>query len=254
MAATPNCTTIVGSPAGLSSTRYTPAPGLETGTVLYGRVRASNGCGEGRSPVWRFTTEAAPGDCNAGSFPNVLLSADFESGSAGWTHDGTGDSWTLASGQGRGGSAGFQANDPAGQSDQRLVSPSVALPLNEQPLSLRFWNFQSLESNTSGCWDGGLLEISTDDGSIWTQIESELLTDPYDGLISPGFDNPLGGMNGWCGDPQDWLNSIVDLSSYAGQTVQFRFRLGSDSLVAREGWLIDDGVVQSCQQPAAGRP
>jgi hypothetical protein len=28
--------------------------------------------------------------------------------------------------------------------------------------------------------------------------------------------------------------------------VQFRFRLGSDSSVGREGWYIDDVLVQSC--------
>ena len=61
------------------------------------------------------------------------------------------------------------------------------------------------------------------------------------------FSNPLAGLQAWCGDPQDWLNSIVNLSAYAGQTVQFRFRLGSDNGVSREGWTIDDVVVQSCQ-------
>ncbi len=59
--------------------------------------------------------------------------------------------------------------------------------------------------------------------------------------------NPLAGLQAWCGDPQDWLNSIVDINTYAGQTVQFRFRVGTDSSVSREGWSIDDVVVQSCQ-------
>ncbi len=39
---------------------------------------------------------------------------------------------------------------------------------------------------------------------------------------------------------------MVDVSSYAGQIVKFRFRLGSDSSVSREGWYIDDVKVQSC--------
>ena len=42
-------------------------------------------------------------------------------------------------------------------------------------------------------------------------------------------------------------------SAYAGQTAQFRFRLGSDSSVSDVGWDIDDVTVQSCQpsQPTA---
>ena len=47
----------------------------------------------------------------------------------------------------------------------------------------------------------------------------------------PILDNPLGGLQAWCGDPQPYLNSIVDVSAYAGQTVQFRLRLGTDSSV-----------------------
>ena len=78
-------------------------------------------------------------------------------------------------------------------------------------------------------------------------IRDSLLTDPYNGAVSGSFSNPLAGLQAWCGDPQDWLNSIVNLSAYAGQTVQFRFRLGSDNGVSREGWTIDDVVVQSCQ-------
>jgi hypothetical protein len=66
-------------------------------------------------------------------------------------------------------------------------------------------------------------------------------TDPYDGPVSG-----LGGLEGWCGDPQDWLRSVVDLDAYAGQSARFRFRLGTDGSVSREGWYVDDVHVQSC--------
>ncbi|MBB6087585.1 immune inhibitor A domain-containing protein, partial [Wenzhouxiangella marina] len=55
------------------------------------------------------------------------------------------------------------------------------------------------------------------------------------------------GELGWCGDPQDWLNSVVDLSAWAGETVQFRFRMVTDSSVGRDGWFIDDLKVQVCE-------
>ena len=75
-----------------------------------------------------------------------------------------------------------------------------------------------------------------------------MLTDPYDGPVDAGFQNPLLGLNAWCGDPQAYLRSVIDLSAYAGQTVQFRFRVGTDSSVGRvpHGWYIDDVTVQSC--------
>ena len=55
-------------------------------------------------------------------------------------------------------------------------------------------------------------------------------------------------LDGWCGDPESYLRSVVDLSDFAGQTVRFRFRMGTDASVGRSphGWYIDDVTVQSC--------
>ncbi|HPW03576.1 MAG TPA: hypothetical protein PK173_05105, partial [Dokdonella sp.] len=98
-------------------------------------------------------------------------------------------------------------------------------------------------------YDGSILEISTDSAATFTQVAgAALLTQPYKGPISSSFQNPLSGLQGWCGDPVAYFRSVVDLTAYAGQTVQFRFRLGSDSSVGRtpHGWYIDDVTVQSC--------
>ena len=123
------------------------------------------------------------------------------------------------------------------------------LPATGLPLTLQYWNNQSIEDSTSGCWDAGILEISTDGGSNWTQLQDAvLITDPYDGTVN-NSSNPLSNLPGWCGDPQPWLKSVVDLNAYAGQTVQFRFRLGTDSSVGHDGWDIDDVKVQSCEEP-----
>ena len=84
---------------------------------------------------------------------------------------------------------------------------------------------------------------NTEAGALPT---ADLLTDPYDGPVSTCCSNPLQNLQAWCGDPQDWLNSVADIDAYAGQTVNFRFRLGTDSSVAREGWYLDDVKVQSC--------
>lgn len=235
----------------VSTASYTAATALDSAVVYFWRVRARNACGLGAwSSTARFATQPAPGQCEPGQQPKVLLSQDFEDEAIGWSHTGSNDTWKLWSTRSHSGSFAFHADDVSTISDQRLQSPSVSLPTNEVPLSLQFWNYQELESRSGGgCYDGAILEISNDGGNTWTQLEAELLTDPYDGPISSAYSNPLGGRNAWCGDPQNWLNSVVDLSSYAGQTVQFRFRLGTDASVGREGWTIDDVLVQSCRTP-----
>ncbi|HSM50641.1 MAG TPA: hypothetical protein VLA75_04495, partial [Thermoanaerobaculia bacterium] len=160
---------------------------------------------------------------------------------------GTGNTWAQSTVRAHSGTYSWHANDPATVSDQRLVSPPVVLPTGQGPLTFQFWNHHTIEYRTGGFYDGGILEHSTKCVGTWTQIVAPApLTDPYDGPVSTSFSNPLAGLDAWCGDPQDWLNSIVDVDAYAGQTVQFRFRLGSDTSASREGWYIDDVKVQAC--------
>jgi uncharacterized membrane protein len=232
----------------VAGTSYTPGSALPTSALLYWRVSAANPCGAGTvSAVWSFTTEAAPGDCGPGTMPNVLYSEDFESGAPSWTSGGTGNTWALSTSRPYGGSYAYYAQDVSSVSNQQLTSPGVSLPSGSgQALTLQYWNWQEIEDSSGGCFDGGILEISTDGGSTWTQMETELQTDLYDGVISSSYSNPLAGLNAWCGDPADWTESVIDLDAYAGQTVQFRYRLGTDSSAGREGWYLDDLVVQSC--------
>ena len=241
-----NFTNIVDS-ATVATNEYTTAVVLNTSTTYYWRVRANNGCGTGTyTAAFSFSTLAAPGDCGPGTVPSLLYNEDFEGGTDIWTHSGTGDTWAISTAQSNSGSYAYNAEDTADISEQQLESPDVLLPNANFPLSLQFWNQQTMEDSSGGCYDGAILEISTNGGSSWTQLDSELLSDPYDGAISSSYNNPLAGRNAWCGDPQAWLNSIIDLNAYAGETVRFRFSLGTDSSVGREGWYIDDVKVQSC--------
>ncbi len=115
-------------------------------------------------------------------------------------------------------------------------------------MSLIFWNDQTLEDRSGGCYDGAIIEVSTNGGTSYTPIGgASMLTDPYEGPIN-GASNALNGINGWCGDPQPYLRSVVDVTALAGETVRFRFRVGTDTSVGRvpHGWYIDDVTVQSC--------
>lgn len=220
---------------------------LPSNTVLYWRVSTSNQCGGNVSSTASFTTEALPGDCSIGTVAQTHYIEDFEGGAGGWTTGGNGSTWTLQSGQVNSGAQAWHGDDVDQVSDQMLTSPAIVLPADTVAHTFQFWNRQELEDGGSGCFDGGLLEISTDGGSNWTQVAgAAMLTDPYDGLMDDGFNNPAANLDAWCGDPQEWLNSVVDLSAFAGQTVQLRFRLATDSSVSHPGWWIDDIRVQSC--------
>jgi len=199
-------------------------------------------------------TSAGGGPCNSGNedgnteelsgFPTgpdqVYFADDMESGDGNWTHSGTGDTWALSTARAHSGATSFYAVDVDSVTDQYLESIEFALPA-VAGITFEFWSWQEIEDSTDGCFDGGIVEASTDGGTVWTQLlDPVLITIPYEGPVSSSFSNPIADQDAWCGDPRDWSLYQVDVSAYAGQSVQLRFRMATDSSLGREGWYVDD--------------
>ena len=218
------------------------ADGFEGGGASGGGVASSTSS---------FTTQPAPGDCPVGATPTIVLSEDFEGAATGWGPQAGGvgtNSWAITSAFPFAGTKALQGVPALTASDQRYTSPSVVLPTAGNGLTLSFQNFQVMEDRTGGCYDGGFIEVSTDGGTTYTQITAGLLTDPYDGPLATANPASNGGTApAWCGDPQPYLKSVINLAPYAGQTVRFRFRVSSDGSVNRpEGWNIDNVEIKRC--------
>jgi len=241
--------------ADLSEPRFTPADDLAPGTTYWWRVRAKNPCGEVSgilSLPRRFTTRAEADHCAAGGFPIEIFSADFEDQPAAWCPAQNPDGWSLVNDASHSPvNSCFASSSISIPGDTVLVTPQIQLPGPDQaPIQLSFWSNHVFE-NQLECKDGGLLEISLKDGINWTPIpEENLLTIPYDGLISSELQNPLGNQRAWCGT-REWSRVAVLLDDYAGQSVRLRWRLGTDdSTQGRvEGWHVDDVSVSSCNYP-----
>ncbi|MDA3933651.1 MAG: hypothetical protein PF630_04895 [Gammaproteobacteria bacterium] len=229
--------------------------------TIFWRVTAINNCGPGATSAASFTTIPA-GQCPVGTTANMVFEDDLETGAPGWTMPASGvgpELWALSNVRQSSGLFSFLAVDPPTQSDQFLVSPPITLPpLAQSPITLSYWNFQNIEANTGSgvdaCWDGGILEVSTDGGLNFTQIPDEqLLTDPYNGTVTAQGAITISGQPAWCADDivppsgDQEVVQVVDLTSFAGETVQFRYRFASDGAVGDEGWYIDDVIVQGCQ-------
>lgn len=239
-----------------------PLSGLSTNTWYYWRVTASNFCGTAdASTVFSFKTQPAAGDCDESAETVTLFSEDFSTGPGSFTTTGSIGAQTWAPSTARpspvsGGNAMLAVNIGS-VSDQRLISPVIDLPADQNPITLKFQNWRNIENNsTTACWDGGVLEISADGGAFVQVTSGALLNDPYRGAISGQHQNPLAGMNGWC-EPapgRPYADTLVDLSAWAGQSVQVRWRLGTDSSVTREGWYVDDIRVQACEASSAPQP
>lgn len=240
----------------LQGSSHEVADPLDTSTTYYLRVGSSNDCGSGDwSETVSFTTEALPGDCPAGTEAVMLLEENFNGSSlpAGWSTAGSSGAanWAMSSAQSHSGSHSAFAQNVAAVSDQRLASPAVTLPNEAVGMFLTFQNWQDIESASGGCYDGGLLEVSTDGGKSFSQVTgSAIQVRAYDGNIDTGYSNPLGGNPGWCGDVRDfWERYSIDLSDWAGEEVSFRWRFGTDSSVSQYGWHVDSVAVKYCREP-----
>ncbi len=125
-----------------------------------------------------------------------------------------------------------------------LVSPAM---LVTGPLSLTFRHRFSFEAPL---FDGGVIEISTDDGTTWTDVGAAA---GYTGTLASASNNPLGGraafVNASAGYPV-FASKTVDLgAAYAGRSVRVRFRVGSDAGTSSPGWDIDDIQVTGIATP-----
>ncbi|HEX5221482.1 MAG TPA: Ig-like domain-containing protein, partial [Verrucomicrobiae bacterium] len=139
--------------------------------------------------------------------------------------------------------AAFSA-EPETNGANELVTPAINLPAGE--FQLQFRNQYDLESdaNTVGlAYDGGVLEIKIGTGAFTDILAAggSFLSGAYTHTIASGFGNPLAGRQAWSGNSEGFLITTVALpASVSGQTIQLRWRCGTDEATAGNGWAIDD--------------
>ncbi len=222
--------------ANLTGTSYMDT-GVESGQNYYYRVRAvDEGGNEDDNATELGATPLGP--------IQVVFADDIEGTEPnGWTHNaasGT-DDWHYVTDQSHSSSHAWFASDPSTVKDDRLMTPPIPL---SQAAELSFWHRYNLENT----YDGGVLEISTDGGVTFSDLGAHITLNGYNGTISTGYQNPVGGRPAWTGSMTTWKEVTVDLSAYGGQTAVIRFRLGSDTMVAGTGWWVDDVVISQATE------
>jgi hypothetical protein len=181
---------------------------------------------------------------------------DLEHGGAeppGWSHqaDQGVDDWQVIGDLNHttGGAWSWFCSDVDTVKDDRLVSPPYTISGTS---TLEFWHWVNLEPG----YDGGVIEISNDDGANWTDLGPYITQGVYDRSLSGS--NPIAGRDAWTSDVDEWKFVSVDLSPWDGQEVRFRWRLTTDGSVMRTGWWVDDitvsSHVESCDAHACGVP
>ena len=173
----------------------------------------------------------------------------------GWTNTqlvGTAITWTTSTTTPSSAPNAAFANDPATVNLSALVSP--AFNITSADSQIAFKN----SFNTEDTFDGMVLEFSTNNGTTWTDIITgggSFASGGYTDTLSTGSENPLPGRMAWSGNSNGYIDTVVNLpASLNGQSVRFRWVMGSDNLiaVATGGVRVDDvqilgaRVCQSC--------
>ncbi len=227
--------------ANLLQPRYALDATLEQGRCYWWHVRAENACGAGDwSPLFSFATEPLA----------MFLSDDLESGSPNWSHQALlgSDRWTLTTTHSHSPAYAWFVPDDSIITDSRLwLSQPIAVDASSR---LTFWHRYRLDATLTGCYDGAVLEVSTD-GSVWRDLGSHITAGGYNDTLATCTENPLSGRQAWTGEQEEWTQVVVDLGSFAGQSIYLRWRLGCDNAQGVEGWAIDDVQIASSLPPAA---
>jgi len=188
--------------------------------------------------------------CPAGTVPNDLFFDDLENPASG--------NWAISTITGvnhwtyppllsfpTSGIQNFFGADLAAKGDSAIaMTNSIALPPNSR---LQFNHAYFFDNLSISNFDGGVIEYSTDNGSTWSDAGSLISAGTfYGGTISNCCDNPLRGRAAFVKDSFDYRATQLNLASLAGQSVRFRFRIGTDIVVSDLGWFIDDIRLYTC--------
>ncbi len=196
----------------------------------------------------------------AGGVRELYYSYDVETDTAGWTHsgaDGWNDQWHQSEEQYNSPVTSWKCGDDgngdySNHMDARLVSPSLQLHQFSQLSIMHSTEAEVHSSNPDSAYDGGIVEISLDNGESWNLLV------PEGAGYNSWFrwfsgDNPathpfIPGTPCFSGS-FDWREDIFDLAAYADSSVLLRFRFGSDDGVVREGWYLDDIALYGAAPP-----
>lgn len=183
----------------------------------------------GAAQVCEFQVTVSP------SAATEIMSDDMENGTGLWAvSHGTGSQdWAMTNNNPNSPVTAWFGDDITTSSDQYLTMTNpVAIGGNA---IMRFWHHYDTEAD----WDGGVVEISVN-GGAWTDLGDKIIQNGYNGTINVNPASAISGQDAYTGNSGGYIETVVDLSSYAGNTVRGQFRMATDAFVGGDGWYVDD--------------
>jgi extracellular elastinolytic metalloproteinase len=145
----------------------------------------------------------------------------------------TAGGWAVSAARSASPTHSWFATEPTVPSDITLTS--AAIPLSDQAI----FSFNHY-FNTEDTYDGGVIEISTNGGSTWQDLGPDIIKGNYNTTMDAS--TILAGKQAFSGASSGFEQTVIDLSSFIGQTIMIRFRFETDNgnSTIVEGWYVDD--------------
>ncbi|SKB10369.1 immune inhibitor A domain-containing protein [Aeromicrobium choanae] len=132
-----------------------------------------------------------------------------------------------------------------GNNDQNWAMNSLSRTIDvPDAADARFWMWNNYVIEQD--WDFGFVEVSTDGGATWTPQKvydeaGEEVTTPDDYPDPNGNLATFGNRRyGLTGTSDGWRHDYIDLSAWAGDTIQVRLMQSTDAAFTERGWFADD--------------
>jgi immune inhibitor A len=122
------------------------------------------------------------------------------------------------------------------------LSRTLDVPAGSADAKFWLWSDYMIEAD----WDYGFIEVSTDGGSTWS--EHKVYDEAGNEVSTPDdYSDPNGRLADFGGKKygltehtDGWEHHYVDLTPYAGQSVDVRLRIATDAATLERGWFADD--------------
>ena len=175
-----------------------------------------------------------------------LIFFDNHEATTQFTNDARPDTWQLVSRDAYSGTKTWYAREVENPAHNVTLTQVSQVAIPPQGAKLSFYH----KFNTEAGFDGGVVEVSADNGATWTYLPAAAFEkNGYNSIIAT-LDNPNIGttdLAAFSGATSGYINSIADLGEYAGQQVRLRFRFTCDVQTLASGtdpgWYVDDVYV-----------
>jgi hypothetical protein len=213
-----------------------------TNTVTFGSLSF----GQGQRRTFQIVAQTAPG---AGCAIVLPVNDNRETTTVGGLAPavvtaGGNNAWAATTTRAYSGTTSWAAGDPSAASDVTLTSAAFT-PTAFSLLS--FYHFFSTES----LYDGGMVSISVNNGA-WQDAAAYFLQNGYNSTFATGTTSAgkpcFSGVSSELSGTAAFQQSVLNLSSFSGQSIRVRFQFQSDAFNdygALPGWFIDDVQVQN---------